>query len=444
MVKQKDILGINTRSSEYLRLNKKKARQRADDKLVTKKILKRAKVPHPKLLGKLKNQLEIERFDWLKLKEGFVIKPVQGLEGGGILLIKRPAKLAGEWILVGGKKVTTEDLILHSMDIVEGRFSRNNIPDTVMIEERVLTHRKFKKISSGGAPDVRIIVFKKVPIMAMLRLPTEESEGKANLHQGAIGLGIDIATGITTYGVYKGKPIRLFAGTQKKVNGITVPEWNKVLRMASETQIASELGYLAVDMLIDPIKGPLVLELNDQPGLSIQMANRSGLKRRLNRVEGLSVEDARKGVRVAKALFASSFAKQVKGLLGGKTRVGIFEMAEIKIGKRKRYEVEAKIDTGAYGSSIDRSLAKELGLLAKENVLWRKNFKSSLGVQKRVVVRLIFWLGGRKVVTRASVTNRKDLRKKLLIGRRDLREFVVTPGKFKDARMKKVKKVKNK
>lgn len=431
MVKTKDILGINARSSEYLRLNKKKARLRADDKLVTKKILRRALIPHPKLLGKIKNQLEIEQFDWLQLKTGFVIKPVQGLEGGGILLVKKPAKLAGEWILVGGRKVSTEDLKLHAMDIVEGRFSRNNIPDTVMIEELVKTHRKFKKISSGGAPDVRIIMFNRVPIMAMLRLPTEESSGKANLHQGALGLGIDIATGITTYGVYRGQRIKYFPGTQKKVNGITVPEWNKVLQMAVETQIASDLGYLAVDMLIDPELGPLVLELNDQPGLSIQVANRSGLKRRLNRVEGLEIEDAKKGVKVAKALFASSFVKRVKSLPGEKTSVGIFEIANIKIGKKKRELVEAKIDTGAYGSSIDRDLAKQLGLLKKENVLWKKKFKSSLGTQTRVVVKMVFWLRGRKVVTRASVTNRKGLRKKLLIGRRDLRGFIVNPGMFK-------------
>ena len=431
MVKTKDILGINTRSSEYLRLNKKRARLRADDKLLTKKILKRAGIPHPKLLGKLKSQLAVERFDWLKLKGGFVIKPVQGLEGGGILLIKKPAKLAGEWILVGGKKVSTADLKLHAMDIVEGRFSRNNIPDTVMIEERVKTHRKFKKISFGGAPDVRVIVYNKVPIMAMLRLPTEESGGKANLHQGAVGLGIDIATGITTYGVCKGKRLKRFLGTQKKVNGITVPEWNKVLKMAVETQMASDLGYLAIDMLIDPEKGPLVLELNDQPGLSIQIANRSGLKRRLNRVEGLSIEDAVKGVNVAKALFASGFVKRVRRLPGDKTRIGIFEVAKVKIGKREREMVEAKIDTGAFGTSIDKGLAKELGFLKRENVLWRKRYKSSLGMQTRTVVKLVFWLRGRKVVTRASITNRKGLRKKLLIGRRDLRGFVVDPGMFK-------------
>lgn len=436
MVKVKDILGINARSSEYLRLNSKIARKRADDKLVTKRTLRRARIPHPKLLGKLKNQVGVENFDWLKLQSGFVVKPVQGLEGGGIVLVKKPSRLAGEWILVGGSKVTTADLKLHALDIIEGRYSRNNLPDTAMIEEGVGVHKKFKKISSGGAPDVRVIVFNRVPIMAMLRLPTEESEGRANLHQGALGLGIDMATGITTYGVHKGKRIRFFPGSQKKVNGITVPEWNKVLRMAIETQIASDLGYLAVDMLIDPVKGPLVLELNDQPGLSIQVANRAGLKRRLNRVEGLAVEDAKKGVRVAKALFASSFVKLVKGLHDKKTRVGIFELAKVKIGKKKRVEVEAKIDTGAFGSSIDRNLAKELGLLKKENVLWEKKFKSSLGTQKRIVIRLVFWLKGRKVETRASITNRKDLRKKLLIGRRDLRDFVVNPSRFKDNKTK--------
>ncbi|HBZ98517.1 MAG TPA: alpha-L-glutamate ligase-like protein, partial [Pseudomonas sp.] len=39
-------------------------------------------------------------------------------------------------------------------------------------------------------PDIRIIVLMGYPIMAMLRLPTRQSGGKANLHQGAIGVGV--------------------------------------------------------------------------------------------------------------------------------------------------------------------------------------------------------------------------------------------------------------
>lgn len=431
MTELKNILGINARSAEFLRLNKKRYRKRADDKLVTKRMLKRKGIPHPKLLGKLSNMAEVEAFDWMSLLGSFVVKPVQGLEGGGIILVKKKSKYAGEWILVGGEKVRVEDLKTRARDIIEGRFSRNNVPDQAMIEERVKLHPKFRKISKGGAPDVRVIVYNRVPIMAMLRLPTEESEGRANLHQGALGLGIDMATGITTYGVYRGKRLKCFPGTDKKVNGITVPHWDKILRMAVKTQMASKLGYVAIDMLIDEEKGPVVLELNDQPGLSIQVANRAGLRRRLNRVEGLEVESSRQGVKIAKTLFASSFVKRVRTLPGEKREVGIFEIAKVKVGKKKRVEVEAKIDTGAYSTSIDGGLAEDLGLLGKDNVLWEKWYRSSLGQQKRTVIRLIFWIRGKKVETRASITDRSGLRKKLLIGRRDLRDFAVIPGKFK-------------
>ena len=45
------------------------------------------------------------------------------------------------------------------------------------------------------------------------------------------------------------------------------------------------LGYLGVDLLLDREKGPLLLELNARPGLAIQMANKSGLFGRLDRIE---------------------------------------------------------------------------------------------------------------------------------------------------------------
>jgi len=426
MAKLKDILGINARSAEYLRFNKNKNRRRADEKLKTKKFLRKAKIPHPRLLGKISTLRSAFKFDWTKLKEGFVVKPVAGFGGNGILVVKRRAKYAGEWFLTSGEKVTVSDLRLHTSDIIEGRYSHNNLPDKVMIEERVKIHPKFRKLASGGTPDIRVLVFNKVPIMAMIRIPTAESRGKANLDQGAIGLGIDIATGITTFGVYgKTARIKYFPGTDRKVNGIQIPYWEKILKMAVETQIASGLEYLSVDMLIDQEKGPLVLELNDQPGLSIQLANMAGLRRRLERVEGLEVEDAEKGVKIAKALFASKFAKRVGFSVGEKQVVGIFEKIKVRVGKRKKIELQAKIDTGAKSTSIDKNLAKELGLLKRENILWKKKVKSSLGSHFRTYVQFIFWLKGKRIATYAGVTDRKDLRRRIIIGRRDLRDFLV-------------------
>lgn len=425
-------MGLNARSADYLVLNKKSARRKADDKLLTKKMLKKMRVPHPKLLGILSSVERIRKFDWTKLKDGFAVKPVQGFGGQGIILIKRPAKEVGYFWTVEGIRVGVEELSLHVQDIVEGKFSHNNLPDKAMIEERIKIHSKFKKLAMGGAPDVRVIVFNKVPVMAMLRLPTEKSGGKANLDKGAVGLGIDMATGITTHGVCgKKQSIKYFPETNKKVNGIAVPYWNKILLMAVKTQIVSKLSYLSVDMLIDEEKGPVVLELNDQPGLSIQIANMSGLRRRVQRVEGLEVEDAEKGVKIGKALFASKFASRVKFTGEEKPVVGVFERVKVKNSKKKWVEIAAKVDTGARSTSIDHDLAKSLGLLVPENILWKKKVKNSLGVEERVLIGITFRLKNRIIKGRAGITNRKDLRRQLLIGRRDLTDFVVDPGLIK-------------
>ncbi|MRR31196.1 alpha-L-glutamate ligase-like protein, partial [bacterium] len=45
------------------------------------------------------------------------------------------------------------------------------------------------------------------------------------------------------------------------------------------------LGYLGVDLVIDRDRGPLLLELNARPGLAIQLANRHGLRTRLDQVD---------------------------------------------------------------------------------------------------------------------------------------------------------------
>ncbi len=423
-----DILGINSRSADYLLLNKKPARKRADDKLLTKRMLRSAHVAHPKLLGVLNDARQVRDFDWSKLESGFAIKPVQGFGGQGIILVRKPAKEEGRFWTVEGKKISTDDLVLHTVDIVEGKYSHNNLPDKAMIEERITIHPKFKKMAVGGAPDVRVIVFNKIPVMAMLRLPTEESKGKANLHQGALGLGIDMATGITTHGVYKNKQIKYFPDTNKKVNGIAIPFWDKILLMAVKTQKVSHLPYLSVDMLIDNEKGPVVLELNDQPGLSIQLANMTGLRRRLQRVEGLEVESSEKGVKIGKALFASKFANRVSFAGETKPVLAIFESAKVKTNKNKWVEVRCKIDTGARSTSIDQSLAMELGLLIPENVLWTKKVKNSLGLEERTMIAITFKLKGKVIKTRASLTNRASLRRQFLIGRRDLKEFVVDPA----------------
>lgn len=429
MAKWNDILGKNARNRIYLRFNKKRGRRIADSKLRTKSLLLKHDLPAPKLFAAFKNPKEVTRFAWEELPSNFVLKPSEGYGGEGIIVVRRKAKWAGEWELMDGSIVNISFLRMHALDILAGKYSLHSIRDRAFVEERIKIHKIFRKYAFQGTPDVRVVVYNKVPVMAMLRLPTKESHGKANLHQGAVGVGIDMATGITTYGVVHSRPIRHLPGTKRKLNGIKIPFWNKLLELSVRLQeILPSLGFLAVDFVLDRKKGPMILELNARPGLALQIANRAGLRRRLERVEGLRVKSAEHGVKIAKTLFAESFADKVKAEEGIKI-VNIFE--DIKIlaadGKTK-VPVRAIVDTGAYRSSIDRSLARELGLLEPENILFKIRYQGALGRQRRPVISLTFFLQGKKIKTSANVADRSRLKTRLLIGRNDLKQFLIRVG----------------
>ena len=429
------ILGLNSRNHLYLsRYNSRRGREIADSKFLTKKLLRRHKLPHPRLLAYLDSADGLAEFDWNKLTENFVIKPASGYAGEGIVLVrKRIGKDEVRFQLMDGSIVTLDDLKLHILDILSGRFDKYDLPGAAMIEDRVKKHPRFKRYAYQGTPDIRVIVFNKVPVMAMLRLPTPESRGRANLHQGALGVGIDLSTGITTTAVHWDRPIRTVPQPQKvqpfmaksplKLNGLRIPWWDQILELAIQVQTIVPLGIMAVDFLLDPDKGPMIIELTARPGLSIQLANQAGLKRRIERVEGLDILPG-KGIEVAKALFAERFADKVVADRGQKI-VSIFETAKLRDAKGEKHEIPAKIDTGAFRSSIDRQLAVELGLLAGRTVLWHDTYVSALGRQQRPVIPLTFWLAGRKVDTAANVSDREKLKEKLLIGRRDLSTFVI-------------------
>jgi alpha-L-glutamate ligase-like protein len=201
-------------------------------------------------------------------------------------------------------------------------------PDVAFVQEYVGRHKVFRKLAYRGTPDIRVIVFRKVPIMAMLRLPTKESKGRANLHQGAVGVGVDLATGITTRAVWHTDYIRKKPGSNKKLHGIRIPQWGSILLTAVNAQIAADLSYVGADVVLHPEKGPMIIELNAQPGLQIQIANKVGLRRRLDKVEDLEVLNAEHGVNIARALFSERFADRVHMEEGIKT-INVWEIARV-------------------------------------------------------------------------------------------------------------------
>jgi len=430
MVKASSILGINSRAMSYsYKYNSALGRSIATSKLKTKRYLAKHNIPIPEIYAVFKTTRKLNGFDWSKLPESFALKPNRGLGGDGIIVAKKRSKDGQGWITTKKNKITYDDLYLHVQDIIEGAYSIRNTPDVAYIEEYVGRHKSFRKYAYRGTPDIRIIVFNKVPIMAMLRLPTRESGGRANLHQGAIAVGVDIATGITTRAYWQGEYIKYKPETKRKLHGIKIPQWNTILQTAVDCQEATGLGYFGVDLVLHPKKGPMVLELNYMPGLQIQIANTMGLKKRLERVEDLEIKDGEHGVKIAKVLFADRFSDRVRAREGIKI-LNPTEKVKIFAPGKKRVWAMARIDTGALRSSIDRDLAERLGLLAEENILWRRKYayRSASGRQSRPIIGLKVSLSGRKISTSASVANRSKLSTPLLIGRNDLSGFFVNPS----------------
>jgi alpha-L-glutamate ligase-like protein len=171
-----------------------------------------------------------------------------------------------------------------------------------MIETLVHFDPQFANLTYHGVPDIRVIVFKGYPVMAMTRLPTRMSHGKANLHQGAIGAGIDLATGLTFGGVSGNHLVEEHPDTGQRIEGFRVPYWSRIISMAAHCYEAVELGYLGVDIVLDRDLGPLILELNARPGLNIQLANRRGLRSRLEAIEALGDRSEAPEQRVAWSL----------------------------------------------------------------------------------------------------------------------------------------------
>lgn len=462
---RKKILGMNSRNLEYVRsCNLKKSREIADNKILSKRILAKGEIPVPKLIAKISSLEALNNFDWNVLPESFVLKPNRGFGGEGILVVYGKKKnFENTWIKADGSLVTVDDLKNHIQNIIDGAFSLSNVSDIAFFEERLKLLKLFKPYSFKGIPDIRVIVYNKVPVMAMLRLPTKESGGKANLHQGAIGVGIDLASGVTTTAVSgKSKIIEYVPGTRMLLSGIKIPYWNDILRLAVKAQEVSGLGYLGADVAIDKERGPVFLELNARPGLSIQIANLDGLKRRLDRVQDLKIKTIEKGVRVGMDLFGGEVEEEVEDISGKKV-IGTVEKVKL-IGKDgKEIEVEAKIDTGATSTSIDTELAKQLGFESllnffdsiekpinfsrEEGKKINNEFEeryinkhhdlvgistvySSSGSSVRPKVKINFVLDGVLIITQANIIDRSELEKEIIIGRKNLGKFLIDVNKI--------------
>jgi len=282
------VLGLNERNSDFImRLNPRRLYPHVDDKVITKELALQAGMAVPEMYGVIRNQREVRRFgDIVANRESFVVKPAQGSGGDGILVVTgRSQRKRDSFRLSSGVLMSEAEIQHHLSNIVGGQYSLSGNPDKALIEYCVKFDPTFAEVSYQGVPDVRIIVYRGYPAMAMVRLPTRASDGKANLHQGAVGAGVCLSVGETLSGVLDNDVVDEHPDTGALISGLSLPHWDFIMESAARGYEVTGLGYLGVDMVIDREKGPLILEMNARPGLNIQIANCTGLACRIKRID---------------------------------------------------------------------------------------------------------------------------------------------------------------
>lgn len=283
-LREAGVLGMNRRNYEIIaKSNRRRLYPLVDDKVQTKKLADGVGINTPHLIGVIDVQNEVDRF--LSLVEGykeFVIKPAHGSGGKGVLVIKSYDEK--QFVTASEKVLSYNEVYQHISNILSGLYSLGGKYDVAVLEEMVHFSNQFQDFSYQGIPDVRVIVYQGFPAMAMMRLATKESGGRANLHQGAVGVGIDIKSGRAVAAVSHNRPISFHPDTGADLMKLQVPFWREHLEIAAKGYEMTGLGYLGADIVLDKYRGPMMLELNARPGLAIQIANGCGLRDLLKRI----------------------------------------------------------------------------------------------------------------------------------------------------------------
>lgn len=289
-LRAKGILGMNARNIDFVtRYNKRSLYPLVDNKLLTKKAAQRAGITVPALLGVIESQWQLRNLEQLfRPLQKFVIKPSRGSGGKGIFVISQ--RKESLFYKPSGREFKLSDLRRHINNTLSGLYSLGGKPDQVMIEALIEHDPVFSNYTYEGVPDIRIVVFQGFPVMAMLRCATHASDGRANLHQGAIGVGISLSSGQSLFAIKHGKLIDQHPDTGKRFSDLVIPHWQQVLELAASCYEMTGLGYIGCDIVLDRQQGPTILELNARPGLAIQMACGTGLKKRLRLIETLDLD----------------------------------------------------------------------------------------------------------------------------------------------------------
>ncbi len=413
MLYPRDILGMNARHLHYIKkYNPDKVQYFANSKLKTKRFMEARGIRVPKLFATIRNHGDLNLARIKTLPANIVVKPNASSGGAGIVVLGE--KQSYGWKTVDGEKFTYNMMLRHMKNILEGAFHTTGYTDIALVEKRIVAHPKLSGLTYKGLPDIRIIVFNLVPVIAMLRLPTPESSGKANLHSGGIGAGIDISKGEITYVMQYNKIIKAIPGIGD-IQGIKIPYWDEILRIAVQAQHVTNLGYLGVDIALDK-QGPLLLELNARAGLSVQVANLVPLAKRLRRVEGLKVKTVAQGIQLAKSMFGRKIERDIRSL-SGKTVIGNKEYVRFYFQEGPQ-DYLAKINPMLKDNYISQEI---YDVIKKEHPAL---------VTADTGLRIKYGILEKKSQTLFHPISIKDSQYQVILGKRELKNYLIDPYKY--------------
>jgi alpha-L-glutamate ligase-like protein len=424
MSSPRNILGMNARVQIYTAQNPPEAKRYGFSKLRAKIFLAKHGVSVPTLYAQIESSEDLREFDWHTIDGSFAVKPASGSAGKGILVFQGFDATKDAWLSVNGNYYTEDDLNLHVSDILSGQYSTWGTKHMALIEERIPIHPDLENYAQLGTPDVRVIMYHRIPVMCMARIPTEASGGRANLDLGAIGLGIDLGTGKSLYAVSgKKKMIKYFPHNHLPVAGIQIPYWNDVLATAVRAANATGLEFCGADIFLHPTKGPMIAEINSFPGLSIQLCNRDGLRQRLERVDGIQARNVAHAVKIGRALFAENY-----GASPGDVDRPIIDFVEdvvvVSAAGENISGHQARVDTGRFRSAISEKLVEELGLTPQTNILWSQHDEEE---GKVPVIEITIKMKNKTITTHMTVSKKLNRRAAPIeLGRRDLQGFFIS------------------
>jgi len=397
------ILGQNARNLNYIKwFNDVIAKRLADSKLKTKDFLSKKWILVPKTLFIFKKHSELNEDIFEKLEPPFVVKPNNWFWWKGIFIFESKDQL-GNYVANTWELFSKEKLLNHFSNILDGFFSLSWLRDRVVIEKKVVLNREIELLWKYWLPDIRIVVFNMVPIMAMLRVPTKESWWKANLHSWACWVWIDLWTWKLTYITSHSKIVKTIPWIWD-IRGIKIPNWEKALTIAVSVQQKTNIWYLGCDIVLDEEEGPLLLEMNIRSGLEVQVANVAPLKTRLEKVEWVSINSVEKWVRLGRDLFSWDIEDKIKNISWKKV-LGLREyLTLVYNGKKYKYLVDIKLSQAS--SIIDRDFARNILKIEEEKLeswavrldwilLWESK-KIKLIVKDLWNINIILWINSLK------------------------------------------------